>query len=111
MDINLIGQFGLGLFIILLLMIALVYLLRFLQEKKGMFSPQSKSLKVLQNVHLGGKNRLSVLQWGEVQYLVGISPNGMSLLDQDTIEKEKVSKSKSSSEQTKMTTKSKSNKT
>ncbi|WP_020650225.1 flagellar biosynthetic protein FliO [Solimonas variicoloris] len=70
------GAFG-SLVVVLLLIVALGWAARRLQQWRG---ARGGLLQVLGGASLGGKERVVVLRAGEAHFLIGVAPGGVSLL-------------------------------
>ena len=81
MTAALFGKMLMGLFFVLGTLGLLVVILRFLQKKKFSVLGDKQALKIIQTSHLGGKQKLAVISWGQTQYLVGLGPSGGFLID------------------------------
>ena len=85
-SVAVLGKMLFGLIIVLGIMALMVLLLRFLQKQKLAIHGSKNTLKILQSNHIGSKQKLAVVAWGETQYLVGLGPSGGFLIDKKPLE-------------------------
>ena len=85
-SVAVLGKMLFGLIMVLGIMGILILLVRFLQKQKMALSGGKNNLKVIQSTHLGTKQKLAVVVWGEAQYLVGLTPSGGFLIDKKPLE-------------------------
>ncbi len=98
-SVAVLGKMLFGLIIVLGIMGILILLARFLQRQKLSLTGATNNLKVIQTSHLGPKQKLAVLTWGESQYLVGLTPSGGFLIDKKPLETKSEIKNKPTTQQ------------
>lgn len=76
-----IGKLVLGLVFVLSILFLLIVLMRFLQRKKISFTGRQGGVRVLQTYYAGSKQKLTVVQWEDTQYLLAFTANGGFLVD------------------------------
>jgi flagellar protein FliO/FliZ len=69
--------------VVIVLLVAVLWLLRRLQGIKGLqgLRPLSRRLSVVEALNVGPRQKLAVVRLDDREVLVGITPNGFTLLD------------------------------
>lgn len=72
----------------LFLVVALIVGLAVLAKRMNLPTKMSGDIRLLASLPLGAKDKVAVIEVGEQQYLIGVSANGITLLDkmQDKID-------------------------
>ncbi|NCP62812.1 MAG: hypothetical protein GW748_05815 [Alphaproteobacteria bacterium] len=85
LSIAALGKLVFGLLSVLAILGLLLWFLKFLQRKKLVFSGSGNDLKILQTTHLSPKQKLTVVNWQDTQYLIALTTDGGFLLDKKPI--------------------------
>ena len=69
--------------LVIVLLAAVLWLMRRLQGIKGLqgLRPVARRLSVVEALTVGPRQKLAVVRWDDREVLVGVSPNGFTLLD------------------------------
>ncbi len=78
-------KMAIGLGVVIVLMLGLIWLIRYLQSKKGLLPGIADRVRIQQTMNLGGRNRLYVLRWQGQDYLVGFGQAGGFLVDKKEV--------------------------
>jgi flagellar biogenesis protein FliO len=81
LSIAALGKLVFGLLSVLAILGLMVLFLRFLQRKKLAFSGLGNDLKILQTTHLSPKQKLTIVNWQDMQYLIALTAEGGFLVD------------------------------
>ena len=74
---------ALALVFVLALAWVLLRLLKRLQQRGGLGSAQADAPQVLRSVGLGPRERLVTVRWRGREYLLGVTPGSVTLIDRD----------------------------
>lgn len=85
LNMAVLGKLLFGLALVLGILAALVFLLRFLQRKKLDLSGVAVDMKIVHTTHLSPKQKLTLIHWDKMQYLIALTAEGGFLVDKKTL--------------------------
>lgn len=76
--VSLVGNF----LLVLVLLVAVLWLLRRLQGFKGLqgLRPAARRLSVVESLSMGPRQKLALVRWDDREVLIGLTPQGFTVL-------------------------------